>query len=116
MDLNRNFNLHSDHVNHKSALQYPIDIYAYIRLKKLGIIKLIQLRGVMFQLLCQGRKVKGIDLDSYLSTEIILTFPSINDITNEVKKAGRGCQVNVSCALGHVKVDPGDLDLSGLEW
>ena len=36
-----------------------------------------------------------------------------------MKKAGRGChvfKVDVSRAFRHVKVDPGDLDLLGLEW
>ena len=61
----------------------------------------------------------GIDSDRYLNVDFVLTYPSINNITDEVLKLGRGCQifkVNISRAFRHVPIDPGDLDLLGLHW
>ena len=53
----------------------------------------------------------GIDKNTYLGSEFELTFPSVNDITNALKRLGRGAflyKVGVSRAFRHVKVDPGD--------
>ena len=61
----------------------------------------------------------GVGGDCYLSTEFVLTYPSINNITNEVLKLGKGCQIfkiDISRAFYHVPIDPGDLDLLGLCW
>ena len=61
----------------------------------------------------------GIGKDSYLDSKFCLTFPTVDDITTELKKLGRGAllyKVDVSSAFRHVKVDPGDYDLLGLEW
>ena len=61
----------------------------------------------------------GIDKDSYLDSNFCLTFPTIDDITAELRKLGRGSllyKVDMSRAFHHVKVDPGDYDLLGLEW
>ena len=60
----------------------------------------------------------GIDKNSYLDSDFALTFPTV-DITAELKKLGRGAllyKVDVSHASRHVKVEPGDFDLLGLEW
>ena len=48
-----------------------------------------------------------------------LTFPTVDDITSELKHLGRGTliyKVDVSRAFRHVKVDPRDYDLLGLHW
>ena len=61
----------------------------------------------------------GIDKNSYLDGDFVLTFPTVDDITAELFKLGRGVhiyKVDVSHAFHHVKVDPGDFDLLGLEW
>ena len=61
----------------------------------------------------------GIDKNSYLDSDFALTFPTVNDKTAELKKLGRGAllyKVDVSHTFRHVKVDPGDFDLLGLEW
>ena len=61
----------------------------------------------------------GINKNTYLDSQFDLTFPSVDDITNEVKRLGRGTllyKVDVSRAFRHVKVDPGDYDLLTLEW
>ena len=50
---------------------------------------------------------------------ISLTFPTVDDITTELKKLGHGAllyKVNILCAFRHIKVDPGDFDLLCLEW
>ena len=144
LDFNRSCTLVSDHVNHKSALQYPNDIDTYLS-EEISHKAIIGPYGVNPIQGCHvspfmsreksgstNRRViidlswprdnsvnSGIDKDSYLGTEFNLTFPTIDHIVNEVKQAGRGChvfKVDVSRAFCHVKVDPGDLDLLGLEW
>ena len=61
----------------------------------------------------------GIDKSSYLSGEFALTFPTVNDITTELKRLGCGAlfyKADVSRAFRHVEVDPGDYDLLVLYW
>ena len=61
----------------------------------------------------------GVSSDKYLDTEFVLTYPSIDNITDEVLKLGKGChsfKVDISRAFRHVPIDPGDLDLLGLHW
>ena len=61
----------------------------------------------------------GIDKDSYLNNNFCLTFPMVDDITDELRKLGWGTllyKVDVSRAFRNVKVDPGDYDLLGLVW
>ena len=57
--------------------------------------------------------------DSYLGTDFVLTYPPVDNITDEVLKLGKGCQISkidISRAFHHVLIDPGDLDLLGLYW
>ena len=52
----------------------------------------------------------GFDKFSYLNSTFALTFPTVDDITSELKCVGRGAslyKVDVSRAFCHVKVDPG---------
>ena len=61
----------------------------------------------------------GIDKLTYLNSEFDLTFPTMDDITNELKQLGRGAllyKVYVSRAFRHIKIDRGDYDLLGLVW
>ena len=61
----------------------------------------------------------GVPTDQYLGTDFVLTYPSVDNITQEVLKLGRGCKifkVDISRAFRHVPIDPGDLDLLGLHW
>ena len=68
----------------------------------------------------QGASVNaGIDKFSYLNSAFALTFPTVDDITSELKRLGRGAllyKVDVGRAFRHVKVDPRDYDLLGLYW
>ena len=61
----------------------------------------------------------GVDKNSYLGTDFILSFPTVDHITSQVKKVGPGAhiyKIDASRAFRHVKMDPGDLDLLGLYW
>ena len=78
-------------------------------------------RQVIIDLSCpKGQSVSSwADLDKYLGTEFVLTYPSIDNITNQVLQLGRGCQilkVDISHAFCQVPIDPGDLDLLNLHW
>ena len=68
----------------------------------------------------QGNSVNaGVSSDKYLGTEFVLTYPSVDNITQEVLRLGRGCKifkVDISRAFRHVPIGPGDLDLLGLHW
>ena len=68
----------------------------------------------------KGQSVNsGVDSDRYLDVDFVLTYPSIDNITDEVLKLGKGCQifkVDINRAFHQVPIDPGDLDLLGLHW
>ena len=68
----------------------------------------------------KGQSVNsGVDSDKYLDTEFVLTYPSIDNITDEVLKLSKGCQIfkiDISRVFRHVPIDPGDLDLLGFHW
>ena len=61
----------------------------------------------------------GVALDTYLGTNFILTYPSIDDITDQVVRLGIGCclyKIDISRAFRHVNMDPGDYNKVGLKW
>ena len=66
----------------------------------------------------QGRSVNaGSAKDIYLGTPFALKLPTIDHITNRVRKLGRGCRIykiDIKRAFRHVKLDPRDYDLLGL--
>ena len=54
-----------------------------------------------------------------MGVDFILSYPSVDNIVNEVLRLGKGCEmfkVDISRAFRHVPIDPGDLDLLGLHW
>ena len=144
LDFNRNYHLSSDSTNHKSAVEFPNHVDAYLQEElKFGAIlgpyrqhpiddahfspfmtrekSGSDKRRVIIDLSWpKGASVNdGIHKDSYLATDFCLTFPTVDHITQEVKKLGRGChiyKVDVSRAFRHVKLDPRDYDLLGLRW
>ena len=144
LDFNRNCPLRCEGTNHSSAIEHPSDVDAYIKEETefnaiLGPFQQNPIEGghcspfmtrhkpnsdrrhVIIDLSWpQGASVNsGINKNTYLESQFDLTFPSVDDITNEVKRLGRGAllyKVDVSRAFRHVKVDPGDYDLLGLEW
>ena len=60
----------------------------------------------------------GVAKDKYLDSKFTLSLPSIDVITNKVKKLGRGCllyKIDISRAFRHLTIDPRDYDLLGLK-
>ena len=144
LDFNRACKLCHEGVNHKSAIQFPSDIDAYISEEThhgaiIGPFEKNPIEGghispfmmrhkpdsdrrrVIIDLSWPvGESVNaGIDKDTYLGSQFDLRFPSVDDITDELRKLGKGAllyKVDVSRAFRHVKIDPGDYDLLGLNW
>ena len=144
LDFNRACELGQYSGNHSSANDFPNDIEAYINEELsygalLGPFEQNPIKGghcspfmtrtkpnsdrrrVIVDLSWpQGASVNaGIDKSTYLTSNFDLTFPTVDDITSELKRLGRGAllyKVDVSRAFRHVKVDPGDYDLMGLHW
>ena len=77
--------------NHKSAIEHPKDIEAYL----------------------------GIDKTTYLGTDFNLVLPTVDHITDRLKVLGKGAhiyKIDISRAFRHIKVDPLDYNLLGLQW
>ena len=54
----------------------------------------------------------------YLNTPFILTLPTVDDIKNTILAKGKGChlaKVDLSCAFRHIKIDPRDYFLLGIQ-
>ena len=65
-----------------------------------------------------GALNSNISKDSYLGTEFVLTLPSIDLITDKVKKFGKGpklFKIDIKRAFRHVRIDPRDYCLLGLQ-
>ena len=144
LDFNRSCELGQYTGNHSSAIDFPKDIEAYLQEELsygalLGPFETHPIKGghcspfmtrskpnsdrrrVIVDLSWpHGASVNaGIDKASYLDSAFELTFPTVDDITSELKRLGRGAhiyKVDVSRAFRHVKVDPRDYDLLGLYW
>ena len=144
LDYNRCHNIQSEKINHKSALQYSSHVDVYLTdemnhgamlgpfkdppIKELHTSPFMtrdksssDKRRVIIDLSWpKGQSVNsGVNSDRYLDVDFVLTYPSIDNITEEVLKLGKGCQifkVDISRAFRHVPIDPGDLDLLGLHW
>ena len=61
--------------------------------------------------------IAGVDPNSYLGSEFLLTLPSIDYITSQVLKLGKGSliyKIDISRAFRHIKIDPSDYNLLGL--
>ena len=61
----------------------------------------------------------GVDKNSYMGTEFKLTFPTIDHLTDQLVKIGKGAhiyKIDVKRAFRHLKIDPMDYDLLGLQW
>ena len=129
-------------VNHNSALHYPSDIDAYLQEEiKFGAIlgpfdtppmpnmhhspfmtrekPGAPHRRVIIDLSYpRGRSINaGVAKDIYLGTPFILTFPTIDTVTSDVRKWGSGCQIyklDISRAFRRVKLDPIHYNLLGL--
>ena len=144
IDFNRSCHLTHEDKNHSSAVDYPEDIKAYLNeeIQYGAIIGPFQSnpipnchvspfmtrekpnasnRRVIIDLSWPKHNSvnDGVDKNSYLGSEFSLTFPTIDDITNELVKIGPGShiyKIDISRAFRHLKIDPLDYDLLGLRW
>ena len=144
LDFNRDSVVTSHDINHKSATEYPdhVSVYLEEELRHQAILGPLnhppigklhtnpfmthdkpnsENRRVIIDLSWpQGNSVNaGVSSDKYLGTEFVLTYPSVDNSTQEVLRLGSGCKifkVDISRAFRHVPIDPGDLDLLGLHW
>ena len=142
LDFDLESPLAQEGLNHNSALAYPDDIDAYLKeeIKYAAILGPFESpplsnmhhspfmtcekpgaphRRVIIDLSYpRGQSINaGVAKDVYLGTPFILTLPTIDTVTNAVKKWGRGCQIykfDISRAFRHVKLDPIDYNLLGL--
>ena len=138
LDFNRACILNHEQGNHNSAVDFPADIEAYIEeelkygallgpfprhLISAGHCSLFVTRAkpnsdrrrVVVDLSWPpGASVNaGIDKMSYLDSVFSLTFPTVDDITGQLKRLGCGAllyKIGVTRAFRHIK------DLLGLEW
>ena len=56
---------------------------------------------------------------NYLRAEFVLSFPTVDDIRQELNQLGCGTylyKIEISCAFRQVKIHPLDYDLLGLFW
>ena len=144
LSFNRACDLVNEIGNHKSAVDYPSDIDAYIAEEKqydaiLGPFDVKPIpnshsspfmtrekpnsdrRRVIIDLRWPVAALinAGIDKNTYLDTPFSLTFPTMDDITKERYRLGHGTllyKLDISWAFHHIKVDPGDYHFLGLEW
>ena len=61
----------------------------------------------------------AVQSDTYVGVDFLLTLPTIDHITNSVKKFGKNsfiAKIDVSRAFRHVPIDPKDIDKLGLFW
>ena len=144
LDFNRLSPLQWEGQNHKSAIDYPDDIEIYLAEERsfnaiVGPFKnhpcpnghispfmsrekpQSNNRRVMIDLSWPlGQSVNsGINKTSYLGTDFTLVLPTVDHITDRLKLLGRGAHIyklDISQAFRHIKVDPLDYNLLGLQW
>ena len=133
LDYNRDHTIQNEQINHKSFLQYlsHVDVYLSEEMNHGAMLGPFRdppindlhispfmtrdksssdKRRVIIDLSWpKGQSVNsGVDSDRYLNVDFVLTYPSIDNITDEVLKLGRGCQifkVDISRAFRHVPID-----------
>ena len=129
--------------NRKSAIDYPDDIESYLKEEKSfnAIVGPFQKhpcpnghispfmsrekpgssnRRVIIDLSWPlGQSVNsGIGKTSYLGTDFTLVLPTVDHITDKLRTLGRGAhiyKIEISLAYRHIKVDPLDYNLLGLQ-
>ena len=135
--------LKHDFKNHSTATDYENDVKAYLQEEKqfgaiLGPYNSCPLDNMHFSPFLTREKPgaphrrvivdlsypegfsvnAGVDSDKYLDTPFILTLPTIDNITQKVKENGKGSmlyKIDLSRAFRHVKIDPKDYNLLGLQ-
>ena len=144
LGFNRDCKLQCEMGNHRSAIEFPSHVEAYIKeeLEHGAIVGPFDnvpihnchispfmtrpkansdTRRVIIDLSWpKGYSVNdGVDKNAYMGTDFHLTFPTIDDLTAELTKLGKGAhlyKIDVSRAFRHLPIDPLDYDLLGLYW
>ena len=144
LSFNHNIDLISTEVNHSSARQFPLEVEGYLEEEKsfnaiLGPFSEPPIPGLHISPFLTreknggtSRRVivdlsfppgssvnAGVDPNSYLGSEFLLTLPSIDYITGQVLKLGKGSliyKIDISRAFRHIKIDPLDYNLLGLSF
>ena len=141
LDFNRNSNHVSTHVNHTSAIEHEQHIDQYIAEElKYGALYgpfedtpiPVHVSPLMTRAKQNSDKRRTIvDLswpknasvnaavqkNVYLGSYFLLKYPSLDDITRELRNLGPGAliyKVDISRAFRHIRIDPGDIDLLGI--
>ena len=144
LGFNRTCELRHTDENHKSAVEFPNDIANYLKEELehkaiYGPFKANPIEGCHVSPFMTRHKPDssnrrviidlswpryysvndGIDKHMYMGSAFNLTFPTIDDLTNELVQLGKGAhifKIDVSRAFRHLKIDPLDYDLLGLSW
>ena len=137
LDFNRDSVTTSHNINHKSATEYLDYVLVYLEeeLRHQAILGPFknppiehlhtsqfmtrdkpnsEYRRVIIDLSWPlGESVNaGVPTDKYLGMEFVLTYPLVDNITQEVLRLGKGCKifkVDISIAFRHIPIDPGEL-------
>ena len=144
LSFNDKVKLIATETNHSSARQFPHDIKVYLEEEKafnaiLGPFSEPPIRNLHISPFLTREKNgatshrvnvdlsfppgssvnAGVDPDTYLGSEFLLTLPSIDYITSQVLKLGKGSliyKIDISRAFRHIKIDPSDYNLLGLSF
>ena len=144
LGFNRTCTLKHDKENHRSAVLFPEHVTKYIEeeqkfgaiigpfenspIKNLHYSPFMtrdkpnsENRRVILDLSWpRGESVNaGVEKNGYMGSDFKLTFPTIDDLTQELVKIGKGAhifKVDVSRAFRHLNADPRDYDLLGVNW
>ena len=142
LDFDRSGLLESTYINHSSALKFPDHVQKYIETeKKYGAIlgpfdefpfqchvspfltrhkpNSNNKRVILDLSFPQGKSVNdAVQKDIYLNTYFELNYPSVDAVVNRLKLLGTEAllyKIDISQAFRHLRIDPGDLDLLGLQ-
>ena len=143
LDVHRDTVLTSTETNHASALQNSHHVHSYIQEElsfqamlgpfqakpiSLHVSPLMvrdkqdsmKKRTIMDLSWPKGASVNAfVQKDVYLGTQYVLTYPSIDSITNSLLKLGPAAliyKVDISRAFRQIKIEPRDIDLLGLKF
>ena len=141
LDFDRNSPLQDTLENHKSALEFPLDIQKYIDEElqfgaMVGPFPQYPIPTHVSPLMTRSKQNStkrrtildlswppnlsvnhGVSKHIYLNIYFQLQYPSIDNITNALNSLGPGAmlyKVDIRRAFRHIRVDPGDIDLLGL--
>ena len=142
LDFDRSKPLNATYQNHSSAIKFPEHINKYISTEiEYGAIlgpfteypfpchvspfltrekpHSENSRVILDLSFPVGQSVNdGVSKDKYLDTYFELNYPSVDTIVNSLKSLGSKAllyKIDISRAFRHIRIDPGDLDLLGIQ-